>query len=415
MVRVSSLVAIGVMAISFSAISHELQVPHFDLEMSSEEYRQHLRTLPREKFNQPDHPAITEALKVGERLQKWISHINSGRAPGEAIRLTSQATRRGTPIERPNSYSPLTIQNDMARAMQEMPVSLRRVINSSGAFPSELPVSDEHFITHGRKLDRLYQSAARYKSLDRFRAHYIRAQARDVRGYHYLVSHKITARELRDVSLIPAKQEAPIRSALTTLCLNTSSENLNSCTRKVADAFAKNTLSAFYESYFPMAKANWESFFNIPASAVRSDVTWRGNVARVPFITPAVSRFIPYLQHNIEDEFKWGAWGLKLNFGQFKQAPMLVLRPGVVPHVNRLGGNEIVMDANQPIEEYESQWTIRHEFGHVLGLPDCYHEFFDEGQQVYVNYQLDITDLMCSRAGDMNERIFQELKRVYKK
>jgi len=91
-----------------------------------------------------------------------------------------------------------------------------------------------------------------------------------------------------------------------------------------------------------------------------------------------------------------------------------VFQPGVVPHVNGLGGNEIVMDSNQPIEEYESQWTIRHEFGHVIGLPDCYHEFYDVSQQAFVNYQLDITDLMCSRAGNMNERIYNELKRVYK-
>jgi hypothetical protein len=73
------------------------------------------------------------------------------------------------------------------------------------------------------------------------------------------------------------------------------------------------------------------------------------------------------------------------------------------------------MDSNQPIEEYESQWTIRHEFGHVLGLPDCYHEFYDVNARAYVNYQLDITDLMCSRAGNMNERIYKELKEAYEK
>ena len=84
-------------------------------------------------------------------------------------------------------------------------------------------------------------------------------------------------------------------------------------------------------------------------------------------------------------------------------------------NVNGLGGNQIVMDSNQPIEEYESQWTIRHEFGHVLGLPDCYHEFYDTNLEAYVNYQLDVTDLMCSRAGNMKERIYTELKKAYGK
>jgi hypothetical protein len=71
------------------------------------------------------------------------------------------------------------------------------------------------------------------------------------------------------------------------------------------------------------------------------------------------------------------------------------------------------MDANSSLDEFDSQWTLRHEFGHVLGLPDCYHEFYDTKIEAYVNYQIDVTDLMCSRSGNMNERIFKELKRTY--
>ncbi len=104
-----------------------------------------------------------------------------------------------------------------------------------------------------------------------------------------------------------------------------------------------------------------------------------------------------------------------MNFGNYSSGPRLVFEAGVVPHVNGLGGDTITMDSNQPIEEYESQWTIRHEFGHVLGLPDCYHEFYDVDLKAYVNYQLDITDLMCSRAGNMKERIYLELKKAYTK
>ena len=33
--------------------------------------------------------------------------------------------------------------------------------------------------------------------------------------------------------------------------------------------------------------------------------------------------------------------------------------------------------------------------------------------EAYVNYQIDVNDLMCSRSGNMNERIFKELKRTY--
>jgi hypothetical protein len=76
-------------------------------------------------------------------------------------------------------------------------------------------------------------------------------------------------------------------------------------------------------------------------------------------------------------------------------------------------GNTIVIDRNTDIDEYEVRWTIRHEFDHVLRLPDCYIEFYDQELGAAVNYQIDTSDLMCSRAGNINQRIVDELKRVY--
>lgn len=71
------------------------------------------------------------------------------------------------------------------------------------------------------------------------------------------------------------------------------------------------------------------------------------------------------------------------------------------------------MDADQPLTEYDAQWTIRHEFGHVLGLPDCYLEYYDPDKEVIVSYQIDIDDLMCSRHGHIQGHHLDELKRVY--
>jgi hypothetical protein len=81
--------------------------------------------------------------------------------------------------------------------------------------------------------------------------------------------------------------------------------------------------------------------------------------------------------------------------------------------VDKLGGNEITMDKNAPLSEYEVQWTIRHEFGHVLGFRDCYLEFYDSTEKAIVSYQFDVTNLMCSRQGHLKEIHYQELKRLY--
>lgn len=389
-------------------------LPHLDLELSSEEYRAHLQHLAKNKALGPDDPAIAASIKLGDRLSKWIAKINASRPADAAIRLTSPLTRRGIPIDTPSIYSPTIIKTGAEKILAELPEAMKTIITTTVDLPATTGIDDETFIKHARLLDRNYQSAARYKSVNAYRLQYIAAAAEDVRGYYYLTQNKIGKEELKDVATIDADKIAPIKDALTKICIN-SRDSLASCKKKVETAFTNNTLAALYTKYFATAQKNWNDFFVIPSHGTRSDLVWTDTIMTVPFNTPSIPKFIPYLQINIEDEFRFGDWKLKMNFGTFSDGPVLVFQPGVVPHVNGLGGNQIVMDSNQPIEEYESQWTIRHEFGHVLGLPDCYHEFYDTNLEAYVNYQLDITDLMCSRAGNMKERIYTELKKAYGK
>lgn len=395
--------------------------PHLDLEMTSGEYRAHLAKVEHAKkklggkLEVAEDPAITSTLKLGVRLQNWISKVNAVRSPESAIRLTSATTRTGIPIDKPNMYSPSIIKQKVTDALTAMPEEMRTIITGTAELPETIPVDDETFVKLARPLDRQYQSAARFKSLDGWRSHYAARAKQDVRGLYYLNTNKITAEELASPETLPAEKLADIKEALVKVCYNTLGTKLEDCRRELEKAFKMNTVDAFYNRYVPGAKEIWNNFFVIPSYAVRTDVVWAKGEMTVPFITPSIAKFVPYLQNNIEDEFKWKGWNMRMNFGDYSSGPRLIFKPGVVPHVNGLGGDEIVMDSNQPIEEYESQWTIRHEFGHVIGLPDCYHEFYDTNLKAYVNYQLDVTDLMCSRAGNMNERIYHELEKAYKK
>lgn len=384
--------------------------PHLDLEMTSAEYAAQLKTI--KSYKKYDDPAITAAIKLGDRLSKWIAAINATRLPDAAIRLTSAQTRRGIPISAPSIYSPKIIQTQSEKILSELPEAIKTILISDVELPTTIGIDDATFITHARLIDKNYQSAVRYKLVDAYREEYTGAAAYDVRGYYYLKENKITADELKDVTTLDAEKLKLISDALYKNCLNSGTE-ANTCKGEMEMAVRSNLLADFYNKYFEVAHTNWNDFFVIPDYGTRKDLVWNESILTVPFNTPEIAKFIPYLQDNIEDEFRFGDFKLKMNFGTFEDGPRLIFEAGVTPHVNALGGNEIVMDSNQPIEEYESQWTIRHEFGHVLGLPDCYHEFYDTGLEAYVNYQLDITDLMCSRAGNMNERIYHELKKAY--
>src|SRR5690606_13381365 len=153
-----------------------------------------------------------------------------------------------------------------------------------------------------------------------------------------LNKNKITADDLREVSAIPENKISEIKEALNLICLNTEA-NMSRCKSAVDKSFKTNTVAALFEKYFSRAKSNWDSFFKIPAYARRKDLRWSGNTATVPFNTPEIPKFGPYLKDNIEDEFRWKGWGLKINFGTYHNGPYLKFEPGVVPHVNSLGGN----------------------------------------------------------------------------
>jgi hypothetical protein len=158
-----STVLLTTLIVSLNIYAHPV---HMDLEMTSDEYRKILQNNSHiQKSMVMDDPAITEAIHLGDRLSRWIKVINTRRSSQTAIRLTSEETRRGIPIDRPNTYSPQIIKKITDETLQQLPKAMKAVLLTTDELPSELPVSDETFIEFARKIDRNYQSAARYKSL----------------------------------------------------------------------------------------------------------------------------------------------------------------------------------------------------------------------------------------------------------
>tara|TARA_B100001971_G_C18268008_1_gene596142 strand:+ start:77307 stop:78626 length:1320 start_codon:yes stop_codon:yes gene_type:complete len=358
-------------------------------------------------------------INSGSRLSQWLRKINTQPSTSaQPVRLTSQGTQRGIPVERPSKYSPKIVSERFATLKERMPKEVFDILYGTKPIPSTLPsgVTKEEFIQMARYASGLYQTATRWNMMQPYMRGLIARSARDIRGYLFLKKLDQAKTIIANIDSYNEEQQATLLRALVDICHN-ATNNKAGCTEAINKPSNRAHLAQAYDIYMPRAEMVYKSFFEI--SNPRTDIEWvpaGPNVMRVVFKNIQDPEIAKWLKENVEDEFKLDKenFSLELNYipGNSGTA-FLEFKPGVTPHVS--GGNKIVMDSNTDIQEYGVRWTIRHEFGHILRLPDCYTEFYDTKEQVMVNYQLDTTDLMCSRAGLMNERIYQELKKHYQK
>ena len=400
------------------AAPHERSpVPDIPPDAESAYYRQHLSLFADPILGSRD--GLDPVVAAGERNLDWLKHINSLRPAGDKLSLTSKDTQRGIPMNQPNEYNPTLILAEHAKLKDQLPIEIRRVIYEGAAFTDTPPIAVADYIEWCRKLDRSYQSAGRWRTMAPYLYYLERRRNEDIRGYYFLSRMPNRAEKLRAYDSQPDAEKAQIRDWLVGLCFNDSRANsLEGCQAEVDSRIRNKTdLELYFQQKQRPGELIYNDYFTIPSSGTRDDFRWEalpagGSKLVAPFRDPLAEDVRHFLQFNIQDEWKFGDWRLDLPFTANAE-PHIIFEPGATANVNGLGGDTITMDANQPLTEYDAQWTIRHEFGHVLGLPDCYVEFYVRERNVIINYQLDIENIMCSRRGHVKEVNVNELRRVY--
>lgn len=403
-----SSIAFGVLPASAAS-----KIPHLDLNMTGAEYSVLLKARETLSIDELMSDELDAILQVGQRNLDWLNFINRHRGGQPKLSLSTAETAQAFPVEQPRVYNPALIQATYQDLLEHLPAVMKDVLVNRAAFTETPPLEEKNYLAWGLLVDRSYQIAARWMMMSPYLGELRARAAQDIRGYYYFLKETDLKGSLDHWSDLSSDRQRFFQKGLVTMCLNNAASN---CADTVAAEISKNAGFALYSSYLPTSKALYDSFFRLDTS--RQDVKWdsAAQVMHVPFVLPA-DNFRSFLKDNIEDEWKWNAWHLVLDFIDKANpftTPHLVFEPGATPHVNEIAGNEITMDENAPLTEYDVQWTIRHEYGHVLGFPDCYHEFYDADSQAIVSYQLDTTDLMCSRRGHFKERHYAELERVYK-
>ncbi|MGZ3656545.1 MAG: hypothetical protein ACXVCS_13375 [Bdellovibrionota bacterium] len=359
-------------------------------------------------------------VQLGERNLAWLNHINSLRPGGDKLSLTSKATQTGIPIDAPKEYNPELVQKKLADLKPKIPAVMQEVLFDNKPFTDTPPVALDDYLTASRELDKVYQTGLRWRMMSGYLDYLAGRRHDDLRGWYFLSRLENRADKLKNLKSQSQDLQKNARDWLVGMCFNADNgDDISACQNSV-DAMIKNgsDLEDYYEEKAPISAEIFSGYFTIPEGVARPEIRFEdGAQSRLiaPFTDPVKPEVRSFLQDNIQDEWRFQNWHLELPFSTADALPHVEFQPGVVPHVNQIGGDTIILNATQPLTEYDAQWTIRHEFGHVLGFPDCYVEFYEKERNVIVNYQFDVDNLMCSRRGHIQERHVAELKRIYTK
>jgi hypothetical protein len=394
---------------------------HLDLELSGREYMDLLAKSPSKKMNKQLQSAedlqIERWLAIGKRNLQWVDFVNAARSPEARVSLSSPATQAGNGPTAPRFYNFKMIKEkwDVLEAL--LPKSLKAVVLEGAPFTTDLGVTDREFMEWLFQVDSAYQIAARYKLMLPYKEEMKGLAAYDVRGYLQLSGEEDLDQKLSDFENQSDLKQSRLTRSLIMLCMNAEKKRAD-CRKELTLAITNKSVVDFKNQYLPSGEALYNYYFTI--AGTRPDAVWTSadpDHFVIPFANPHNEAVLNYLRDNIQDEWKWNGWQLVLKFEDSTDPKMthIVWEEGATPHVDNAPGTTITMDANTPLSEYDVQWTIRHEYGHVIGFPDCYHEFYDEEEEAFVSYQLDITNVMCSRRGKFKEIHYKELKRAYYK
>jgi hypothetical protein len=364
---------------------------------------------PDHTANQTDQEKLQPILDLGQRAVKWLNIVNEKRDLQNRLNLADRTTKNPVPPEKPKVASTQLMLERFNDRVNHLPAEMKPYLLENKDLVEAPPVTDEVFIKTIRELNGVYQGAVRWIGQMPYLSYYAENDVYDIRGVYFFKKEVDLEQKLINFGELDEDTQTKYKAWMISLCHNSSLAN-----QVCKDELLSSVPLEFYKKYLPMAEKTYDGFFKV--EKYRNDLTWNEekSVVTQDFIDPKVEKISTWLKTNVEEEWKLQGFQLLIQFVENNEfSPFLEFVKGVTPHVSGETYNKITMDPDYSLDDYDTQWTIRHEFGHILGFPDCYLEFFDSEKSEMTYYTIEPDNLMCAWGGKLQQSHADELKRVY--
>lgn len=239
-------------------------------------------------------------------------------------------------------------------------------------------------------------------------------------GYLYLSTKSILGTyyisQIEDenlVSMLQDKIDDKLYEALVVICTNTMWSK-SYCRSELNQAIEKrkNDIQAmvkFKDKYWQTALQIWKSRFEIEKLDIPIEI--KGNKITVWFRYIDDLKMRDFIKQSIESQFSIGKVQFIVEFSKKKGFEVEY----ALDQVAYALPNEGKMFLSSQKQNQLEKLIVAHEFGHLLGFPDCYIEYIEAETLEQVYYTLDYSNLMCSLDGKIKQQHIDEIFRVYGK
>ncbi|MBT3980400.1 MAG: hypothetical protein HOE90_03555 [Bacteriovoracaceae bacterium] len=276
-------------------------------------------------------------------------------------------------------------------------------------------INSDLFLELNKEIELIYTRSGRYLGHIPYLAYYKKRAELDLRGYLHFqsMSYAKLGRLFYMATYysqwIDENDYEQMIVAFQKMCINSNGLYSSECSKENIEG-ARNYYSLYYK-WLEASREIEKEFLKIhhPLEGLQAEQFYDKEVITVLVKKPSDGKMARFLKESVEKAWNTDKYELKIEWSHSHDAKVSIEFVEEGPHHANFRTRVISM--NRKTFQYDELTGVilAHEFGHVLGFKDCYHEFWDNDEDGYVFYKVDVTNVMCSNAGDVKDFHFEQL------